>query len=129
MEKDFDKWNNIKKSTDNENRSIKIREGEIRWCRIGVNIGFEMLGKGQTFRRPVLILKKFSADVFLGCPLTSKKHDGSWFMNFTHEGEIRCVILNQARLLDKKRLEEKLYELNEADLKKIKEAFCKLILL
>jgi mRNA interferase MazF len=100
----------------------------VRWCRIGINIGNEILGKGDNFKRPVLILKKFSGDVFLGAPLTSKEHTGNWYYNLNHEGEKRCIILNQSRLLDRKRLEEKIYEINESDLQKIKEAYCKLIL-
>ena len=128
MQKDFDTWNQVKKSTDRTVQKIKIHEGEIRLCRLGVNIGYEVLGKGENFRRPVLILKKFSGEVFLGCPLTSKRHDGDWYLNLQHEGETRCIILNQSRLLDKKRLEEKIYELNENDLKSVKEAYCKLIM-
>ena len=126
--KKFKDWIDVKIKTDKEVVSTKIREGEIRWCRIGVNVGYEILGKGDTFKRPVLILKKFSGDVFLGCPLTSKKHDGDWYFNLEHEGEVRCIILNQARLMDRKRLEEKMYEINEQDLKNAKEAYCNLIL-
>jgi mRNA interferase MazF len=125
--KKFIEWNDLKIDTDKNTVNIKIREGEIRWCRFGVNIGHEIIGKGENFRRPVLILKKFSGDVFLGCPLTSKKHDGDWYFNLDHEEETRCIILNQARLLDRKRLEHKMYELNEVDLKNVKEAYCKLI--
>ncbi len=31
MEKDFDEWNNLKKTTNNLDIKIKIRVGEIRW--------------------------------------------------------------------------------------------------
>ena len=79
--KNFNDWNDIKKLTDENVSPIKIREGEIRWCRIGINVGYEILGKGEHFRRPILILKKFSGDVFLGSPLTSKKRNGNWYFN------------------------------------------------
>lgn len=62
----------LKKETSILEIEIKIREGEIRWCRLGMNIGSETQGKGSYFERPVLILKKFSRDVFLGIPVTSK---------------------------------------------------------
>jgi len=128
MEKDFDSWNKIKKTTDEFNTLVKIRAGEIRWCRFGINIGKETIGKGDTFRRPVLILKKFSGDVFFGLPLTTKEHKGDWYYEIKHEDVSRFVILNQGRILDKKRLEEKLFEISELEIGEIKKAYCALIM-
>jgi mRNA interferase MazF len=126
--KNFSDWNKIKIKTDEVKSEIKIREGEIRWCRIGMNVGSEILGKGESFKRPVLILKKFTGDVFLGIPLTSKIHDGNWYYILEHEGVKRSIVLNQARLLDKKRLEEKMFEVFKKQLIEIKQAYCNLIL-
>ncbi len=128
MSKDFDEWNEIKKITDNTNSSIKIREGEIRWCRFGLSIGKEIFGKGESFRRPALILKKFSGDVFLGLPLTTKEHDGDWYFKIEHEKIPRFAILNQGRILDKRRLEEKLFEISEDEVENVKMAYCGLIM-
>lgn len=127
-EKKYDDWNVVKKQTDEIKDKIKIRAGEIRWCRFGINIGNEILGKGETFRRPVLILKKFSGDVFLGLPLTTKIHNGDWYYPIDFNDTKQSVILNQARLLDKKRLEDKMCEVAEAELLKIKQHYCNLIL-
>jgi len=128
MLKDFDKWNEIKKETDKTESLIKIRVGEIRWCRFGINIGNETIGKGGTFHRPVLILKKFSGDVFLGLPLTIKEHNGDWYYKIIHEEITQTIILNQGRILDRKRLEEKIFEISEAELEDIKKAYCNLIM-
>lgn len=128
MEPDYDNWNEIKKSTHKADSLIGIRAGEIRWCRFGINIGNEIIGKGNTFHRPVLILKKFSGDVFLGLPLTTKEHDGDWYYKITHEDITRVIILNQGRVLDRKRLEEKILEISEAQLEDIKKAYCALIM-
>jgi mRNA interferase MazF len=128
MLSDFDEWNEIKKITDEANSLVKIKTGEIRWCRFGINIGNEIIGKGETFHRPVLIIKKFSGDVFLGLPLTSQKHDGDWYCQSTHEGVTQTIILNQGRILDRKRLEEKMYEISELELEKIKVLYCELIM-
>jgi len=128
MEKDFDGWNKIKKITDNNINFLKIREGEIRWCKLGLNIGNETLGKGDTFHRPILILKKFSGDVFLGLPITTKEHNGDWYYKLIHENITQILILNQGRILDKKRLEEKLFEISEIELENIKKSYCDLIL-
>ena len=126
--KDFDSWNKLKKITDKADSLIKIRTGEIRWCRFGVNVGNETMGKGDTFRRPVLILKKFSGDVFLGLPLTTKDHKGDWYHQIIHDGITQIIILNQGRILDRKRLEEKIFEISEAELEDIKKTYCALIM-
>ena len=104
MNKNFDFWNKIKKQTDNTKSETRISPGEIRWCKFGLNIGNEILGKGETFKRPVLILKKFSRDVFLGLPLTKKKSLGSWYYQINNEKVDGSIILNQSRTLDRKRL-------------------------
>lgn len=126
--REFSDWNDVKIKTDTLQSVPRIREGEIRWCRIGINIGSEILGKGKSFVRPVLILKKYSGDVFLGAPLPSKVRKGDWYYILNHSGVERSIILNQSRLFDKKRLEEKLFEISEKELLTIKHAYCKLIL-
>jgi mRNA-degrading endonuclease toxin of MazEF toxin-antitoxin module len=126
--KNFSEWNEIKIKTDDIESNIRIREGEIRWCRIGINVGREIVGKGEDFIRPVLILKKFSGDVFLGAPLTSKIHGGDWYYILKHNNTEQSVILNQSRLLDKKRLQNKLFQIHDRELLKIKQAYCNLIL-
>ncbi len=128
MTKDFDRWNQVKKITDEKDVSIKIREGEVRWCKFGLNIGKEIIGKGENFRRPVLILKKYSGDVFLGLPLTTKEHHGDWYYKIVNEDVSRFVILNQGRILDRKRLEEKLFELSDLENMEVKKAYCTLIM-
>ncbi len=126
--KKYDDWNKVKQETDNLENLIKIREGEIRWCRFGINIGNEIIGKGENFQRPVLILKKYSGQIFLGLPVTSTIRDGDWYFKINNKGVDRSVILNQGRSLDSKRLEEKIFELSEKELDKIKEKYCNLVL-
>lgn len=126
--KNFFQWNKVKIKTDTIKSEIRIREGEIRWCRIGLNVGNEIVGKGSLFKRPVLVLKKFSGDVFLGLPLTSQIHPGNWYYILGHNNIKRSIILNQSRLLDKRRLEQKIFEISEKELLKIKKAYCDLIL-
>ncbi len=44
--KDFDQWNAEKKKTHaNEEYFPLYSEREIRWCRLGVNVGFEQIKK------------------------------------------------------------------------------------
>ena len=130
--KDFDDWNEQKKNIELNklkiNNKTKIKEGEIRWCRFGINIGYEIKGKGSYFNRPIIVVKKFSGDVFLGMPLTTKNHTGDWYYLLNHNEDKRWIILNQARVFDRNRLEEKIYEISNNELEKIKTKYCELIL-
>jgi hypothetical protein len=59
MMKDFDTWNVKKKQLDAQQSDaiLFFKEGEVWWVHFGLNIGFEMNGKGNEFTRPVLIIK------------------------------------------------------------------------
>jgi hypothetical protein len=72
--------------------------------------------------------EKFSGDVFLAIPLTSKIHHGTWYYSIYYHGIWRCLILNQARTLDRKRLEKKIVEIKAQELRSVKLAYTKLIL-
>ena len=73
MEKDFDRWNKIKKATDAADEAARLyfREGEVWWVRLGHNVGYEANGKSREFTRPVIILKKYNQYSFLALPLTT----------------------------------------------------------
>lgn len=122
---DFDRWNKIKQKTNNSNSLVMIKEGEICWCKFGLNIGFESFGKGEYFSRPVLIIKKFSKDVFWGIPLTSKYKEGSWYFYLNNHD--KTLILNQMKLLDRKRLQSRITEISEKQLEEIKNKIIKLL--
>ena len=82
MKKDFDGWNEHKKIANNSEFSLYFYEREIWWCAVGVNIGFEQDGKGIKFARPVLVLKKYSKNVFVGVPLTTAKRESKYHHSF-----------------------------------------------
>lgn len=123
--KKFDEWNKVKKITDNQDKKVILKEGEIRWVKIGLNIGTESLGKGKLFSRPVLIVKKISSDSFWGIPVTTKKKEGTRYLYLKKID--RTLILNQMRVFDRKRLEDRLFIISVKDLNKIKEEICKLL--
>jgi mRNA-degrading endonuclease toxin of MazEF toxin-antitoxin module len=124
--KDFDSWNEIKKRTDQGKRA-PIKPGEVYWCRIGLNVGVEQDGSGSGYIRPVLIMKKFSHEIALAVPLTTRGKESDWYYPLPHFGETSCAILNQARPLDTKRLLGSMGEISEGDLHKVILAYCKLI--
>jgi mRNA interferase MazF len=95
---------------------------------LGINIGFEQDGKGEEFSRPVLIIKGFSKNVFLCVPLTTKLKEGKYYNDIIlSDGIKRKVILSQIRLIDSKRLIEKVCTIDEIQFKSIKQKITQLI--
>lgn len=126
--KDFNLWHKRKNEINNSNKNVFYHEREVWWCSLGLNIGFEQDGKGEDFSRPVLIIKGFSKNVFLCVPLTTRNKEGKYYHGINlKDGVERKVILSQLRLVDSKRLKEKIQTLDEEQFMKIKNAITKLI--
>lgn len=121
MQKDFDSWNKIKKELEKKDKKFFFKEGEVWWMSVGLNVAKESCGKGNIFRRPVLVLKKLSGDTFIGLPLSSKEKVGTWFTDITIGSEKRYVLLYQIRMFSTNRFESRLTTLDDNDYKKVKE--------
>jgi mRNA-degrading endonuclease toxin of MazEF toxin-antitoxin module len=115
-----DAWNEVKKELDNLDNKVFFKEREIFWMSIGENIGFEQNGKGEIFSRPVLIVKKFSKNIFYGIPLSTKIKEGSFFYTFTFQSKQSNALLVQGRLFDSKRLENKMGMIDKDEFKRLK---------
>lgn len=102
---------------------IVFKQSEIWWCSLGFNIGEEIFGKGRMFTRPVLIFKKFTKNSFMGLPLTTHGKRGSWYVEIEVKNTKQYILLNQARILDKKRLTNKISSINRAYFEKVKKRF------
>jgi mRNA-degrading endonuclease toxin of MazEF toxin-antitoxin module len=127
MKKDFDGWNKRKKEI-NEEKSNFYHEREIRWCSLGINIGFEQDGTSKTYSRPVLIIKGFSLQVCLIVPLTTSKKKNPYHVEVgIIENQKAYAILSQIRLIDTKRLHDRLAVLDKDSFKEIKKAIKALI--
>jgi mRNA interferase MazF len=122
MEKDFDKWNNQKKAIDSSQSKILFKEGEVWWVTLGLNIGDETYGKGEKFRRPVIIFRKLTGNSCIAIPLTSKEKEGSWYFSFEIDGNTRRAMMQQMRVLSVKRFESRMATLTEVDFKALKNA-------
>lgn len=121
MNKRFDEWNETKKIVHIKTVSAHFREREIYVSTMGSNIGFEQDGKGDGFVRPILVLRKFSKQSFIGIPLTSVIKEDMFHYGFSFiEGKMSYAILSQVRLFDAKRLERKLGMVHEEDFEKLK---------
>ena len=109
MEKDFVKWNQQKKHIDARGESKLYHQREVWWCSLGVNVGSEQDGAGAEYQRPVLIVKGLSANTCLVLPLTtsSSQHPMRIPVGVVDDKQA-SAILSQIRIIDTKRLVEKI---------------------
>ena len=121
MSKKFDEWNNIKQKLHNKKSKIIIpKNREIYWASIGVNVGFEQDGKGEIFSRPVLVVKRYSKNLFFGVPLSTQIKEGSFFYTFTLNKKQSNALLVQAKTYDTKRLENRIGMISKDDFQTLK---------
>ena len=127
MKKDFDKWNERKKEINEETPNF-YHEREIRWCSLGINIGFEQDGTSIDYRRPVLIVKGFSRNVCLIIPLTTSTKKNKYHLSVgTVENKEAFAILSQIKLVYTKRLHDRLTILDKEKFEEIKKSIRLLI--
>jgi mRNA interferase MazF len=125
---DYDTWNIKKQRLQETEQDILFREGEVWWCHIGVNLGYELYGKGEHFWRPVFILKKHNRLTFLGLPLGSTVKPHAFYLPFPFRGRNGCIRLDQARILSSKRLSNRMGKVTSLQLQAIKQAYVGIIL-
>ena len=97
--KDFDKWNDIKKITNQRPKSTFFKERDVWWCSLGVNIGSEEDGKNSQFERPVLVIRKFNNNMAWVLPMSSKQKANRFNILLNN----RSIILSQLRTISTKR--------------------------
>lgn len=88
----------------------------------------EINGKHEVFSRPVLVLKKLSRLGFMGIPLTSQLHEGSWYVSFMFGDKREVAVLAQARVMSVARLYCRMGVVTNGDMKRIREGFRRLYL-
>ncbi len=118
---EFNNWNEVKQNIqEKENFTFKVRE--VYWIKLGKNVGFETDGKGEEFLRPVLVMRKFSKDTFLGIPLTTAIKDDMFHFKFTiqNKDKINYASLSQIKLFDSSRIKSKLGKMSVDDFKDMK---------
>ncbi len=125
--KDFKRWIVIKEKLDYVGELRTINDGEVWWCAVGENVGSEICGKGETFARPVLVLRKLSKYNFVGIPLTSKKHEGSWYVCFKFKKRLQTAVVSQVENISVYRLYSKIGRVPNSDLELVKEGLMRLI--
>ena len=105
MIKDFNKWNEKKKETDQTDDIVLFYEREVWWCIVGTNIGVEIDGKHELFLRPVVIARKFNKYMALIVPTTTQDKKNKYYLNVLGEdGKNYNTCLSQLRSISSKRL-------------------------
>lgn len=121
--KDFDSWNNFKKYINNDLENKFYHPRDIWWCSLGLNIGYEQDGTGKKFERPVLILKGFNKFVCLVVPLTTSEKKNKYLLPVDKvDNKEAQAIVSQVRLVDTKRLSNKIDVLNKEKFEEIRKA-------
>lgn len=109
--KNHDGWNVLKKTLDRQTspRTVYFHKREVWYCSIGHNVGFEEDGKGEDYSRPVVIIKRCGANLFIGIPLTSQvKTEKYYFGTGNVNGRSATAMIAQIRLFSSKRLINKI---------------------
>ena len=119
-------WNEVKKEVSCINKKILFEERDIVFLKMGKNIGFEEDGKGKEFLRPVLIVKKFNSNQFIGFAMTSKKPKEQNMKYYYRLKDDSYVILSQVRTYSVKRIKYNSHKINKRHIKEINEKFYKL---
>ena len=123
MEKDFDKWNPIKKRLHTRTSLSTAHPREIWWCSLGLNIGAETDGKHNSFERPVLVMKVYSRESLLILPITSKSKNDKFHFPVVISDRNIWIKLTQSRVISNRRLLRKIGVLQKDIFLLVKEAF------
>ncbi len=135
MQKDFDKWNHLKKLLNRENKTIFVHPREIWWCSLGLNLGAEIDGKNDTFERPVLVLHVYSRETMLVLPITTKEKNDLFHykilikrldlkkLDYLESNKTVWIKLTQAKVISNKRLLRKIDMISTDEFINIVEAF------
>ena len=104
-----------------------FKERDIWWVSVGVNVGYEEDGKHEKYLRPVLVLRKFNRDLFLGVPMSTKLKENPYYVKVTVKNQAVSVLISQIRAFSAKRIEDKLAEIDSNDFKKVRYEVTKMI--
>lgn len=118
--KNFLEWFKLKPKLDQNNLKPRfVKEAEIWWCKIGENIGTEISGKGEKFTIPCIIYKKLSSYSFVVIPCSTQIKDGDWFVKLIQKKKEMVACLHQIKMIDYRRLDNKVGTLDDTDFAKV----------
>ena len=118
---ELDWWNLQKQHINAKKSRVYFRDREVWWVHLGLNIGFEMNGKGIEHLRPVIVLKKYNMYSFLALPLSTSPKTNTYRISVgIIDGKKATANLSQLRNIDSKRLARRICELDQIVFDEIK---------
>lgn len=127
--KDLRGWCDLKikiESEKSENSHV-VSEGDIWWCYLGSNIGDEQDGVGESYSRPVLVVRKFNRKVCIVVPMSTKLKSGVFYFCTDFKGVRYSILLSQIRLISIKRFMRRIRCLPKEEFNRVKSSIIKLI--
>ena len=121
LPKDFDRWNEVKKSVHARPDNFGVHKRELWWISFGVNIGVEIDGKHKSFERPALVLRKFNRQMVWVLPTTTRGRDQRFYEKFMFRDREYFVVLTQIRTVSTKRFIRKIGMISKRDFEGIKQ--------
>lgn len=121
MEKEFNKWNDVKKFVHARPDNFGVHEREMWWLSLGVNVGVETDGKHKDFERPVLVLRKFNRQMVWILPITSRGKDVRFYEKFVFDSKEYFIALTQIRTVSTKRFLRKAGMISKSYFERIKD--------
>jgi len=126
--KDYKRWMPKKAEINSRKVRAAFKERGVFWVSVGENVGFEEDGKGTYFNRPVVIVKKFSKNMFWGVPLSTTSRRGRYYHPITVTGKLSVALLSQARTFDATRLANKIGMLDVEEFDELRNKLSKVLL-
>src|ERR1700694_3198127 len=123
MEKDFDRWNKIKKQLAHDAPPPPAfpKDGEVWMCAIGKSPAREQNGAPRDFSRPVLVVKEFNNEIFWVVPLSTKQKPLDFYFNYNDpSGAPVAAVLAQLGLVSINRFRRDIYVLPAALLREVR---------
>ena len=132
--KRFDEWNDVKKHVDTkpvpvhdtDDSEVTFRPGDIRWVVLGVNVGSEIDGKGDSFNRPCIIVDCFANHLALVFPMTTKVKPVPGYVPIAlDDGTVGAVCVLQAKTISSKRILKRISTISPDKLTALKNVYKK----
>ena len=106
MLKRFLEWIGLKEKIHNNEIPPVFEEREIWWVSLGENIGHEEDGKGNSFERPFVVVRKFNKELLFGVPCSSVSKKNKYYFNIHIKSKNldTSALLSQAKTISSRRL-------------------------
>ena len=104
--KRFLEWIGLKEKIHKNDGLPIFQEREIWWTHLGENIGHEEDGRGDSFTRPFIVIRKFNKELLFGVPCSSVSKKSIYYFNIhiKTKNMDTSALLSQPRTISSRRL-------------------------